>query len=511
MNTNLGDRSSTTNVDQVSRGDGAPPNGHPPENDKNDKNDKNDTGHASRPTDLPPEVYDHLPDTLADVTDCLDQGHERDVFLTGALPVVAGAFPSARLKYGGEWHSVNLFTAIVAPPACGKGVLRDAERLGQNIDERLYDEWQQRKQRWKQRKQDPDEQAGEKPESELFFLPGDSSAAELKRLVHDTPHSVLFDTEFKTVSTAMGQDWGDYRDVLLKSHPNEPLKVGRRGHDLARTQHPALSVALSGTPETFQEIVNGVEDGLFSRFCFYSYDSDVSWKSQFWDDTDDVRRDAIDRAATRLDDIHERLASRDDPLWVVMPDALKKKHTDVFDTALEDLKLLGVSESLIPNVLRAGLAAFRIAALCSLLRVEENGGDLDKAHSVKVTPRDLYAGCLLALAYVRHAFRVAGELSTDDSRDGLHQGQLDYLDELPTGRFDTQDADSIAEEIGVGQRKAQRWRKKFVHKGLLTDLEHGWWERPAERVDDVVFVDRVVSVVFDEADLKMNGHSRLST
>jgi hypothetical protein len=272
-----------------------------------------------------------------------------------------------------------------------------------------------------------------------------------------------------------------------------------------------LSVALSGTPETFREIVNGVEDGLFSRFCFYSYDGDVSWKSQFWDDTDDVRRDAIDRASIRLDDIHERLASRDDPLWVVMPDALKKKHTDVFNTALKALKSQGVSESLIPNVLRAGLAAFRIAALCSLLRVEDNAGSIDEAQSVEVSMMDLHTGCLLALAYVRHAMRVAGELSEDDSRENLHQGHCEYLDELPTGRFQTQDADRIAEEIGVGQRKAQRWRKKFVHKGLLTDLEHGWWERPAERVADVVFVDRVVSVVFDEADLKMNGHSRLNT
>jgi hypothetical protein len=468
-----------------------------PENDKIDKNDKNDTLRTSQLSALPPQIYEHLPDTLADVTTCLDEGHERDVFLTGALPVVAGAFPSVRLKYSGEWHSLNLYAAVVAPPASGKGVLRDAQRLGDQIDERLHEHWMQEKNRWKQRRESDDEAAGEKPSPQLLYLPGDCSASELKRMLEANPHSVLFDTEFKTVGTAMGQDWGDYRDVLLKSHPNEPVKVGRRQDDLVRISHPALSVALSGTPDTFEEVVNDVEDGLFSRFCFYVYDGDVSWQAQFWDDQDEKRRDAIDWAASRLDGIHTRLSQRADPLWVVMPDPLQTTHTEVFHTALEALKSQGVSESLLPTVLRAGLAAFRIAALCSLLRVEENAGSIDKAHSVQVSMMDLHTGCLLALAYVRHAMRLAGELGEDDGREDLHQGQRDYLDALPTGRFDTADANEIAREIGVEQRTAQRWRRKFSHKGLLVDADHGWWERPAERAADVVFVDRVVSVVFD--------------
>lgn len=460
-----------------------------------DKKDKKDTGRTFSPTQLPAEVYEHLPDTLREIVDCLDVGHERDTFLTGVLPVCAGAMSNVRLRYGGEWLSLNLYTGVIAPAGAGKGKVRVAKRCGKKLDERLYEESQDEIKRWKEAE---DQEVGSRPQERTLFLPGDTSASEMKHMLQANPHSVMFETEFKTVGNALSQDWGQFRDVMLKAFHNESVTVARRKDDILRIGHPAMSAALSGTPSTFREVIEDVEDGLFSRFCFYMFEAETEWVSQFSDDQDWELEESTEEAANRLDNINRTLTQRDEPLYITFPDSVRADHTEACTIVLEALKSQDVPKSLHPNVKRAGLNALRFASIFALLRLDERAVDLSEPKSVAISEGDLRGGLYLAFAYLSHALQVAEQMEATDGKKGLHEGHKEYLHALPEGAFDTTDANRIAEELGIGERKARRWRNKFVQKGLLVDAGHGQWRRPSsESVAGVLSVHSILSVLFD--------------
>lgn len=468
------------------------------ENDTIDRNDRNDTGHTFDPSHLPSEVYEHLPGTLRTIADCLEVGHERDTFLTGVLPVCAAAMPNVLLRYGGEWLSLNVYTGVIAPAGAGKGKFRVAKRCGSELDERLYEESQQDIQRWKERKEAENEEAGPRPQERTLFLPGDTSASEMKHMLQANPCSVMFETEFKTVGNALSQDWGQFRDVMLKAFHNESVTVARRKDDILRIGHPALSAALSGTPSTFREVIEDVEDGLFSRFCFYTFEGETEWKPQFSDEKDWELEESTDEVATRLDNINHTLTQREEPLYITFPRSVREKHTQACSTVLEALKSQNVPKCLHPNVKRAGLNALRFAGIFALLRLDERAVDLSGPKSVAISEADLRGGLYLAFAYLSHALQVAEKMEATDGKKGLHDGHEEYLDALPEGAFDTTDANRVADELGIGERKAYRWRNKFVEKGLLVDEGYGSWRRPSsESVSGVLSVHSVLSVLFD--------------
>jgi len=474
----------------------------PPEvtkKDRKDEKDEKDTGHGFDPIRIAAEAYEHLPDTLSEISDCLDVGHERDTFLTGVLPVCAGAMPNVLMRYGGQWLSLNLYTAVIAPAGSGKGKFRIAKRCGKKLDERLYKDSRRQINLWEQRKENEEEDAGQRPQERTLFLPGDTSASEMKHMLQANPHSVMFETEFKTVGTALSQDWGQFRDVMLKAFHNESVTVARRKDDILRIGHPAMSAALSGTPSTFREVIEDVEDGLFSRFCFYAFEAETEWAPQFADDVDWKLDEATEAAAKRLDNIHQVLTQRDEPLYVTFPGEVREKHTTACRTVLEALKSKDVPKCLHPNVKRAGLNALRFASIFALLRLDERATDLGKPKSVAISMGDLRGGLYLAFSYLSHALRVAEDMEATDGKKGLHDGHKDYLEALPEGAFDTEDADRIAEELGIGERKARRWRKKFVKKGLLIDTGYGSWRQPSsDSVAGVLSVHSVLSVLFDQ-------------
>ena len=473
--------------------------------DKKDKKDKKDSRHGIHERPLPPEAIDLLPDTLRTPAQMIDVKHERDVFVTGALPVIAGALSNVRFFYGGQWLSLNLNAAVIAPPSSGKGKFRLAKQLGKKLDAHLYEESQRAIQTWKDRKDADGDDPGPRPPERTMFLPGDSSAAAMKQHLKANPQSVLFETEFKTVGTVLSQDWGQFRDVLLKSFHNEAVTVSRKGEDLLRIGHPALSVALSGTPGTFCEIIEDVEDGLFSRFCLYGFQSEPRWRSQFGQASDHKLASEIEDGAGRLLAMHKALVGRDEPLYIKFGEAEQRTIDRAGELLLDTFVSIQGREELHANIYRAAVVACRIAGVCALLRMNEQGASLRTAKSVTVSECDVRVGLYLAFTYFEHAMHVARMLSSTNERSGLSATQREYLNALPGGAFRTAEAYEVAGDLEIGERKARRWLKKFAEVDLLVDRDHGEWERPAQSASGVLSVLSVLSVLFDGEDADMQA------
>jgi hypothetical protein len=83
------------------------------------------------------------------------------------------------------------------------------------------------------------------------------------------------------LSQALESSWGTFTDVLLKGFQNETIKMSRSSKGTVTISHPAPSIALAGTPTTFDGVISGTCDGLFSRFLFYRFDREFEWSTQF--------------------------------------------------------------------------------------------------------------------------------------------------------------------------------------------------------------------------------------
>jgi len=467
-------------------------------NDKNDNNDENDTRRISQ------RVYENLPQTLRDVALEVDEGYERDSFLTGALPVVAGALPNVRFKYGGHWQSLNLYTAVIAPAGSGKGKMRHARKMADGLHQRLREESRQARKEWEQRKED--ENAGDpgpKPPSLRFYTEADNSAANLKQSLSDAPHGVIFETEFKTLSTVLNQDWGQFRDVLLKGFQNEPVEVGRVSEDPVYVPHPAPSIAVSGTPGTFGEVVGDTEDGLFSRFAFYQFQARPEWKSQFGGIGETPLDKAVNRASDILDGAYGQLRHRDEPLYIKFTDEAKTKLNEACAFVMRHWKNDGVRPELFSSLKRAAVRALRIGAAMHLLRMQESGRALGAPRSVEVSTADVLLGMDVAFTYLAHSLSIAAQFKARDEKESLTQKQRGYLDALPNGTFTTSEAKSIASETGVNERTAQRWLKgRFSDAGVIQKMDYGEWKKvsgfgDSENASGVIPVIHVIPVILD--------------
>jgi hypothetical protein len=471
-------------------------------NDINGTNDDDGTLH------LPEAAYERLPGVLGSITDCLDEGHERDVFLTGALPVVAGALPNVRFRYGGHWQSLNLYTGVIAPSGAGKGAMRFGRKIGRPLNEYLHKKTSEERKKWRRRKRDEEneEEAGSKPPYWRLFFGADTSAAELKSSLEDCPHGVIFDSEFKTLSTALGREWGAFRDVLLKSFQNEPVEVDRKQEEPTLVRHPALSVAVSGTPGTFAEVISNLEDGLFSRFALYRFDSDPEWESQFGSPGPSALDKAIEEAAETLKETYKRLSGRPEPLYLTFAPRVKEIIDKACSFVMKRWRREEVRPEMYSSLKRAALRALRIGAGTCLLRRHEQGQDFAQAESVEVGIRDAEVGLRLAFVYLAHSLQIASRVGSEEDRSGLNRRQREFLGALPRREFETSGAKEIAGDLGINERTAQRWLKKWWKETSLIDkVDRGIWKRPqGDRepagVPGVMSVMSVMSVIFGGGD-----------
>jgi hypothetical protein len=447
-------------------------------------------------------VFELLPRTLARIAATYDAPHERDTFLTAALPVAAGAMPFARLFYG-KWLSLNLNAAVVAPTGSGKGRMEDARRIGEALDRELYERSREGVEAWeaahKARQRGADEgDLGPRPNIRTLFTPGDTSATGLKETLAVNPHCVMFETEFRTVSTVLGQEWGQgMRDVLLKSFHNEQTSYKRAGGDPNLIPRPALGTAISGTPETFAEVISDLEDGLFSRFCFYSFKDSSGWRSQFFAEAHEERGDAIAEAAALLREIHEALDARRlepdaEPLYVRFGPEQARAVDRACGGLFEAFREGGGSAEIESSIKRAAVVAVRIAAVLCIIRLSEAGASLRTARSVQPSGADVEAGIRLAFLYLSHAFRMAERLAMRSRGPSLREDQRAFVEALPVGEFTTADAyeaaasaPAVAKGRPASDDSLRRWVRKWLGKfsgkdyALITDLEHGLWERPS--------------------------------
>ena len=234
-------------------------------------------------------IYDNLPEPLRDLFTTIDNPYERDILLLGTLTVLSGCMPNVIGFYDRKWVSPNLYTFIEAPAGSGKGVLSWTRLVGMEIHKMLLEETTLAKKEFEELKRekiklkDADVSALKEPPYKLLFVPANNSASSVVQTLSENDGAgILFSTEADTLANALAQDWGNFSDVLRAAFHHEPVEMQRRqNREHFSVERPRLSVLLTGTRGQVIRLIPDTENGLFSRFMFYSFPAVPTFRNVF--------------------------------------------------------------------------------------------------------------------------------------------------------------------------------------------------------------------------------------
>jgi len=429
---------------------------------------------APLPDTFPPAVYDALPDYLRRCCAPFD-GHERAVMLLGTLAVLSGCFPAVGGTYNKRRFGLNLFAFIIAPAASGKGTLGWARRLAWPYHKMLTDaskaarlDYDAELAAYKtagKAKASLNPPPAAPPAYKLLFLPGNTTAAALQTaLAENDGRGIMCETEADTLTGALGNDFGNFSDVLRKAFQHEPIsllrKTDRQHLDLAR---PALSIALTGTPGQLPRLMPTAEDGLVSRFLFYTFAQTPTWQ------------DVSPSAGPALDPYFDALGQELTRMIAAAPEAPDEASTYPVEITLtsadwqrvNEAGAAGLDEALTVGsgaggsaALRLGLIAWRVAGLLTVLRCFENGeaptgrlladpADVGTALAIMDTARAHALAVLASLpapAGAAHAGRWAKRATDEAKGRELHAAGLSVRE--------------IADLVGVHFTTVARWLRE---------------------------------------------------
>lgn len=428
---------------------------------------------------IPEQVYNALPETLRNA--CKEfSGRERDVFFTSALAVISGGLHNVHGLYRNEKTFPNVFGFISAPPASGKGVMKYAKQLGECYHRLLLDESKESVKLYNKAKRLFDlkvkkaktEEAIDtleeptKPKSSLFFIPGDTSSSMIMTHLEDNDGTgCICETEADTLTKALKQEWGDFTDVIRKGFHSEPLTKSRKT-DLEYTEikEPKFSVALTGTPNQMDGLINSVENGTFSRFMFYSFKSEPKWKST-WTDT-------LTRSNTEIFEDYSAMlcgkfrSNKQQRFFMTQEQGMKLDAT--FEEELGHHAAL-YQDSVVGVVFRLGLMCFKIAMVLTALRSdEENITCTDEDCNTAIT--------LVKEVYLKHAINMLTKLDKQSNKlNSSHNKLMEWIETKDT--FKRGEILSIAQSNGIKDRTLTDMLQGFIQKGLIKKVSHGVYSK----------------------------------
>ena len=413
-------------------------------------------------TEFPEVLFDRLPPILRNVCAQFPLYHERDIFLISSLAVLSGIMPNVTAQHRDGWHHLSLYAGIVAPAGNGKGVIRFASRLVTPVENYLVESSSKARSAWKARK---DDEVPEPPSRSLFIAANSSARAMTNSLQDNDGNGIICDTEFLTIATATGQDWGNYRDILLKAFHEEAISLDRK--DLkVRIDSPHLAVAITGTPKTFAHFFQTLEDGLFSRFLFYITAGSDAWQSQRPSSEFLQREQLFEKTSQVFLKIFQALENRTTNLQITWSD----RQWDLHDQAFRHLFESCSESALKASIKRNGVAAFRLACLLSVIREGESDPEsLRHVENLQVTDQDVQLALFITTHLYRHSESLASDIATQKLLFSENPKQQAFLSELQTHfaqGFSTKEAIEIGESLDISKRRVEKWLGKKPIDGV---------------------------------------------
>ena len=427
---------------------------------------------------IPDHIFELLPDLLKKGCGALNDKREKDIYLTSALGVLSGCMPNVIGSYFERWYHPNLFVFIIGPSGCGKGCLMFVKYLGMAYHRELVALNKQKKEdhekAWKRyeveytkfkkgKLEDPPLEPKVPAAESLFYPANSSSAMIIQHLENNTDAGIIFEMEADSLGNVLKQDWGGYSNLLRKAFHHEPISYSRKSNsEFFEIEHPELSVVISGTPNQVTNLIPTAENGLFSRFIFYTISKEDTWRSI-------VPREGVTDPHLVHEDLSKEILEM---IHFLKANSTKftmtKEQWQVLDDTCEKMFVttrLDFGEDANSVVKRLGLICFRIAMILSTIRKFE---ERSKEDETGCTPADFETAISLTKVYWEHALFMFDGLPKDgdDIFRQKRETKMLFFNALPD-RFMRKEAYAICPKAGISTRTGARYLRDFLKEGLL--------------------------------------------
>lgn len=418
---------------------------------------------------FPQSMYSRLPDVLKVACSNFTDLRERDVFLIGSLVLLSGCFEKVYGYYDSKLIRSNLYGFVVAPAASGKGVLSYSKLLVSQIEaDSSLEKNDQAAAFASLKKLLGSKTALNPPAHPPLFIPGNISEAALyQHLAEAGGTGIFFETEGDVIANANRSIWGNYSTILRKAFHHEPISYRRKTKDeKIDIPAPRISALLSGTPSQVRNLFRSHEDGLFSRFIFYTYNPANRWK-YITSKGERNQFDSLSKMADRISEIHRR--AWNSPTEFSFSDVQCREFNERFETMSNKILLLEDASSI---VRRLGLITFRIAMILTAL--EKYSGN---ERSTKIVCYNNYFDTAMQMAEIllEHSLYVFGSMAP--SKIKLSQGKTDMFNALPDGvAFSRVDAQQLCVSF-LSASAIDKYLSQLTEIGLLLKTKHGLYTK----------------------------------
>lgn len=433
---------------------------------------------------FPDEIFDLLPTVLKPPKSLIDK-RQRDVYFLAAMTVFSGGLKKVSGIYNYQLLSPNLFTLIVAPAASGKGVMLKSKDFGMGYHQdliikskELLENYYVELELYKASKKTKGGSVLNmpiKPLNKTFYIPANSSQAKfLEFLTANEGTGVVLDTEADVLSGISKQDWGINSTNLRAGFHNETISISRKGDGLHHEINaPKFSICLSGTPDQVPKLLESADNGLFSRFIFYSYRAEMRWKdpsSQSNMHSYNNRRDLLGKVGKIILEHFEK-----NDVEIKLTKLQWDRHNSFFSELLTETKIHS-GENASSIIFRFGVIAFKIYMNLSALR---NGYKPIQKGELIVEDVDIEIGLKIVKTSIEHSFLVYNSMPKKDSFFFKTSGSStkNLLSELPK-EFSRKDAVDLGTmKFKLSQKTVDNFLKLATSENVLEKLKSGSYKK----------------------------------
>jgi len=430
---------------------------------------------------IPEEVYRDLPEFFKRLCDQFPDRTDKDILLLSALAVVSSFFPRVYGEHARDKVGSNIYLFVSGPSAAGKGVMAWSRRLGNKIQAYLAQKFITEMANYEaelaayRSDGNPDTPKPLKPQQQTMFIPANCSVSKIIQFLGANQNfGVIMETEADTLAAAFKNDWGNFSDVLRKAFHHETVSLARKTNDeFIEIERPHLSVVLSGTFNQVGNLLDSVENGLFSRFLFYEFRSSQQWKNMYiQQDGSSELADLFDEAGSQILNWWERYYDGEDCIV-----RLQQQQIDRLNQYFAQKLEYFISEHGDPigaNIKRAALSCYRITIILTVVRHVVSGQQLPEALSVEDADFNSALGIVDTLNY--HLQKTYSRLENSSKSSKLKAQPRALYDALPE-EFSRQEYNGIAEKLKIKYKTAERYLEVLFREKLLERYEQGEYRK----------------------------------
>ena len=287
---------------------------------------------------------------------------------------------------------------------------------------------------------------------------------------------LIFETEGDTLANMFKSGYGNFSDGFRKAFHHVTISYTRRkDKEFVEIKAPLLSAVLSGTPHQINSLIPNVENGLFSRFIFYTMNTQIVWQNVF----------ATNGSNTSIDYYFFPLGLEFKQFYDILKAGRKHCLTFTQNQIAEFQEFFDKTQTeffenngheIIGSVRRMGRTTFRITMILTVVRLMYT--NQYKSEVLVCDDKDFRPTLTMVKVLLKHTENVFGQLPPSDSGTPPSRNELtsQSLLTLPE-EFDRKMYLEVAKSLGIPFKTADKHVTRLLNHGYILRMKHGVYKK----------------------------------